>query len=62
MLHLKVKGYVSLALVDGLLRTDIAHGSEQAYCKAAWSLAGLDMLSVEKFSLLLGRLHKPVML
>ena len=57
MLHLKVKAHVSLAHVDALLRMDIAHGSEQAYCKAAWSLTVLDMLSVEKFSLLLGRLH-----
>ncbi|DBA88944.1 TPA: hypothetical protein ACH3X2_000175 [Trebouxia sp. C0005] len=57
VLHLKVKDHVSLALVDGLLRLDRAHCSDQTYCNAAWSLAVLDKLCVDLFSLILGRLR-----
>ncbi|KAA6421657.1 MAG: hypothetical protein FRX49_08600 [Trebouxia sp. A1-2] len=57
VLRLKVKDHVSLALVDGLLRLDRAHCSDQTYCNAAWSLAVLDKLCVDLFSLILGRLR-----
>jgi len=57
VLRLQVKGHVSLALVDGLLSLDRAHGNEQNYCNAAWSLAVLDMLSVEIFSSILEQLQ-----
>ena len=57
VLRLKVKGHVSLALVDGLLRLNRASCHKQHYCNAAWSWAVLDMLSVDTFSLILERLQ-----
>ena len=57
VLHLKVKGHVSLALVNGLLRLDRAHGLEQDYCNAAWDLAVSGILSSEMFLALLERLR-----
>ena len=57
VLRVKVKGHVSLALVNGLLRLDRAHSSEQVYCNAAWGLAVLDLLSVDIFLLIVERLQ-----
>ena len=57
VLHPPVKGHVGTTLVDGLLSLDPSVVDKQAYCNAAWSLAVLDMLSVEIFSSLLERLQ-----
>ena len=57
VLRLKVKGHVSLALVDGLLSVDRSSGTNQEYCNAAWSLAVSGMLSSEIFHALLERLR-----
>ena len=57
VLHLKVKGHVSIALSNGLLRLDRSSGYKQEYCNAAWSLAVSGMLSPEIFCALLDRLR-----
>ncbi len=57
VLHVKVKGHVSLALVRGLLRLDRSGGYKQEYCNAAWGLAVLGILAVDIFSLILERLR-----
>ena len=57
VLRLKVKGHVSLALINGLLRLDRSSGYKQEYCNAAWSLAVSGMLSPEIFCALLERLQ-----
>ncbi len=56
LLRLEVKGHVGTAF-DALLRLDRARGYAQDYCNAAWSLAVLDMLSVETFFLILEQLQ-----
>jgi len=57
VLRLKVKGHVSLALIDGLLRLDRASDYKQEYCNAAWSLAVSGKLSHDIFRALLERLQ-----
>ena len=57
VLRLKVKGHVSLALINGLLRLDRSSGYKQDYCNAAWSLAVSGMLSPEILCALLDRLR-----
>ena len=57
VLRLKVKGHVSIALINGLLRLDRSSGYRQDYCNAAWSLAVSGTLSSEIFGALLDRLR-----
>ena len=57
VLRLNDKGHVSLALINGLLRSDRSSGYKQEYCNAAWSLAVSAMLSSEVFHALLERMR-----
>ena len=57
VLRLKVKGHVSLALINGLLRLDRSSGYKQEHCDAAWGLTVSGMLSSEEIHALLERMR-----